>query len=259
MSTMWRRIARSPLSARLVGAVLVLALWEAGVRGFAPSFIATPSGIVAALPESFSNGAMLRGLRITLVAVAEGVALSAIVGIFTGLAMGRLPWLARLLRPYVEASYATPMVAILPLLSIWFGYSANARLATIIFAAIFPFIINGYEGSRAVPVEFLEVARSFRAGWLSVWFTIALPSALPYLIAGLRLAVGRALVAALIAEFFVSIDGIGYYILSSTRAFAQNRAFVAVILLAFFALAIDWITEAGARRLLPWFRRDAAA
>ncbi len=259
MSAMWRRIARSPLAARLIGIVVVLATWEAGVRGFAPSFIATPSGIIAALPESFSNGAMLRGLRITLAAVAEGVALSAIIGIFIGLAMGRLPWLARLLRPYVEASYATPMVAILPLLSIWFGYSANARLATIIFAAIFPFIINAYEGSLAVPVEFIEVARSFRAGWRAVWFGIALPSALPYLVAGLRLAVGRALVAALIAEFFVSIDGIGYYILSSTRAFAQNRAFVAVILLAFFALAIDWITESGARRLLPWFRRDAAA
>ena len=259
MNTMWQRIAQSSLAARLTGMAVVLVAWEAGVRGFAPSFIATPSGIIAAVPESFSNPAMLHGLRVTLSAVAVGVVVSAVIGIIIGLAMGRMPWFARLMRPYVEASYATPMVAILPLLSIWFGYSASARLATIIFAAIFPFIVNAYEGSRAVPVEFVEVARSFRAGWRAIWFGIALPSALPYLVAGLRLAVGRALVAALIAEFYVSIDGIGYYILSSTRAFAQNRAFVAVILLAVFALAVDWATESGARRLLPWFRRDAAA
>ena len=110
--------------------------------------------------------------------------------------------------------------------------------------------------ARSVPPEYLEVARSFRARPLSTLLDIVLPSSLPYLIAGMRLAAGRALVAAVVAEFFISIPGLGYYILFNSRTFKHNEAFVAVIALVIvgvsFEALLNWVT----RRYLPWARRD---
>jgi ABC-type nitrate/sulfonate/bicarbonate transport system permease component len=253
-----KRVLSNALTARLAGAVIVLATWEIVVPLAAPAYVATPSGIVAAAPAALASATMLDALGVTLLAVLEGVAIAMVLGIIVGLAMGQLRWLERLVRLYVEGLYATPMVAVLPLVTIWMGYTGSARLATIVFAAFFPFAMNAFEGSRSVPREFTEVARSYRAGWVSLWFGIALPSSLPYLLAGLRLAVGRALVGAIIAEFFLSVDGIGYYILFNTRSFQHNKAFVAVILLALVAVAVDWGTEAATHRFLPWFRRARA-
>jgi len=159
------------------------------------------------------------------------------------------------LRYYVNSLFATPMVAILPLMSLWFGYDGDARLATVVFAALFSVVVNTCDGARAVPNDYLEVAHSFRArGWRTV-LDVVLPASLPYLLAGVRLAAGRALVAAVVAEFFVSIPGLGYYILFNSRTFKHSEAFVAVIVLVAvgvgFDALINWIT----RRYLPWARR----
>ena len=252
------RWLQSPWVARLCGAIIVLGLWQVVVPLAAPRYVATPFGIAQAAPAALTSATMLDALGITLLAVLQGVAISAALGIVIGLAMGQLRWLEHMMRIYVESLYATPMIAVLPLVTIWMGYTGGARLATIVFAAFFPFAMNAFEGARSVPREFTEVARSYRAGWAARWFGVALPASLPYLIAGLRLAVGRALVGAIVAEFFLSVDGIGYYILANTRSFQHNRAFVAVILLALVAVAVDWGTEAATHRFLPWFRRARA-
>jgi NitT/TauT family transport system permease protein len=148
------------------------------------------------------------------------------------------------------------MVAILPLLSLWFGYSADARLAVVVFAAFFSITINACDGARSVPLDYLEVAHSFRARPLSTMLDVVLPSSLPYLFAGMRLAAGRALIAAVVAEFFISIPGLGYFILYNSRTFKHNEAFVAVIVLVAagvgFEVLVKWLT----RRYLPWSRRD---
>lgn len=253
-----KRAMQAPWTARLIGAAIVLGGWQIIVPLAAPAYVATPLGIAEVAPATLSSAAMWDPLGATLLAVLEGILIAMVLGILVGLAMGQVRWLERLMRIYVEGMYATPMVAVLPLVTIWLGYSGGARLATIVFAAFFPFAMNAFEGARSVPAEFREVARSFRAGWVSLWFGIALPSSLPYLLAGLRLAVGRALVGAIIAEFFLSIDGIGYYILANTRSFQHDRAFVAVILLALVAVAVDWGTDAATHRFLPWFRRARA-
>ncbi len=125
-----------------------------------------------------------------------------------------------------------PMIVVLPLFSLWFGYSGAARIATVIFAAIFSIIINAADGARSVPRDYLEVARAFRAKRLSVLTEIVLPSSVPYLLAGVRLAAGRALIGAVVAEFFLSVGGLGYYILYNSRTYHHNEAFVGVLLLA---------------------------
>ena len=129
-------------------------------------------------------------------------------------------------------------------------------MATIIFAAFFSIVINARDGARSVPLEYLEVAKSYRAKRRYVWFDITLHSSLPYLIAGVRLASGRALVGAVIAEFFVSLDGVGMYILAHARSFKHNEAVVGVLALAAFGLFIEWTMNWVMRRFLPWARRS---
>ena len=249
-----KRFSRSTPLVKLLGGVLVLGIWEIVVRLFAPAYVARPTGIVRAIPEAVASTGMVPAAGVTLWAVVEGLFIAVLSGTAIGLAMGRLKIVDRLLRLYVNGLYAMPMVAILPLLTIWFGYSSAARLATVVFASFFPIAMNASDGARSVPVEYLEVARACRARWTDVWFGITLPSSLPYLLAGLRLAIGRALVGAVVAEFFISIDGVGYFILFQSRTFHHDAAFVAVLLLAGFAVGTDALIGWFSRRHLRWYR-----
>jgi NitT/TauT family transport system permease protein len=110
-----------------------------------------------------------------------------------------------------------------------------------------------------VPREFLEVARSFRSSRLRMMLNIVLPSSMPYLLAGFRLAAGRALIGAVVAEFFISVGGLGYYILYNSRSYHHNEAFVGVLLLAAFGVSFEVLVQAATRRFLPWYRRDEKA
>ncbi len=149
-----------------------------------------------------------------------------------------------------------PMLVVLPLFSLWFGYTGAARLATIVFAAVFSIIISVADGARSVPKDYVEVARSFGAGRMRMLFEIVLPASMPYFLAGLRLAGGRALIGAVVAEFFTAIGGLGYFILFNSRTFHHDEAFVAVLFLAAFGVAVDGLINWSTRRFLPWYRRD---
>ena len=245
----------SPLLLKASAGILLLLAWEFVVRAFAPEYVARPTGIAKVFVSVITDSEFLAAAGATLWAVVQGLAISIVAGTAVGLLMGRVPAVEHGLRYYVNSLFATPMVAILPLVTLWFGYSADARLAVVVFASFFSLAINTADGARSVPLEYLEVARSFRSRPLSATIDVVLPSSLPYLLAGLRLAAGRALVGAVVAEFFVSIPGLGYYILYNSRSFRHNEAFVAVIVLVAagvgFEASIKWLT----RRYMPWSRR----
>jgi ABC-type nitrate/sulfonate/bicarbonate transport system permease component len=140
------------------------------MRTLAPAFVARPSGVVAVILRVLSDAQFLAAAGATLRAVLEGLLLSIVLGTVIGLAMGRVVTLERGLRYYVNSLFATPMVAILPLMSLWFGYDGDARLATVVFAALFSVVVNTCDGARAVPNEYLEVAHAFRArGWRTLF------------------------------------------------------------------------------------------
>ncbi|HET6492046.1 MAG TPA: ABC transporter permease [Burkholderiales bacterium] len=251
-----KRLLASPLALKAGAGIVLLAAWEAVVRAFAPAYVAKPTGIARVFFAVISNEQFLAAAGATLGAVVEGLVIAILLGLAVGLAMGRISVVERGLRYYVNSLFATPMIAILPLVTLWFGYNADARLAVVVFAAFFSIAVNTCDGARSVPLDYLEVARSFRARPLSTLLDIVLPSSLPYLIAGMRLAAGRALVGAVVAEFFISIPGLGYYILFNSRTFKHNEAFIAVIALVAvgvsFEAVLNWVT----RRYLPWARRD---
>lgn len=251
-----RTVFAGPIVPRIVAGLVILVAWEIVVRRFAPSYVATPSGIIAAFPAVVVSAPFLVALGQTLGAVAEGLAIAIVLGTAIGLLMGRSALGEKLLRHYINACYAMPMLVVLPLFSLWFGYTGAARLATIVFAAIFSIIVSVADGARSVPKDYIEVARAFGAGRMRMLFEIVLPASMPYFLAGLRLAGGRALIGAVVAEFFTAIGGLGYFILYNSRTFHHDAAFVAVLFLAAFGVAVDVLINWSTRRFLPWYRRD---
>jgi ABC-type nitrate/sulfonate/bicarbonate transport system permease component len=245
----------SVLPRLLTGAVILLG-WEIVVRAIAPAYVAKPSTVLLAVPRVIVDTEFLNALGATLAAVAEGLAITIVAGTAIGLLMGRSPTVDRMIRVYINGFNALPMIVVLPLFSLWFGYSSWARIATIVFAAIFAITMNVADGARAVPREYLEVSRSFRSGRLRTLIDIVVPASMPYLLAGFRLAAGRALIGAVVAEFFLSIGGLGYYILYNSRSYHHNEAFVGVLLLAAFGVSFELLVNWCTRRFMPWYRRD---
>jgi NitT/TauT family transport system permease protein len=244
-----------PLALKAAAGVILLVLWEIVVRAFAPDYVARPTGIVRVFAGVITDAEFLHAAAATLSAVAGGLAASLVAGTLIGFVMGRVAAVEHGLRYYVNSLFATPMVAIVPLLTLWFGYSADARLAVVVFASFFSIAINACDGARSVPLDYLEVARSFRARPWGTLFDVILPSSLPYLLAGVRLAAGRALIGAVVAEFFISIPGLGYYILYNSRIFKHNEAMVGVLVLVVAGVSFDAFVNWLTRRYMPWGRR----
>jgi NitT/TauT family transport system permease protein len=247
---------------RIGTGVLLLVAWELLVRWLAPKFVARPVTIARALPHVLANHVpqgtptFWGSAEATVIASFEGLALGVFAGVLVGLTMGRLRTADRLLRFYVNAFFAMPVIAMAPLMTLWFGFSGTVRLAIVSLGAFLPICLNVYDGTRSLPANYVEVAQSYRARWWNVWFGIALPASLPYLLAGFRLAVGRVLVGATVAEYVVSLKGLGYYIVYDGRTFHQPEMMVAVLFLALLGVAINALADVATRRLLPWYRRS---
>jgi NitT/TauT family transport system permease protein len=251
---------------RLTAGIVLLGLWEGLVTWLSPYYVTRPSGIAKVFWEVVSNrstpltqisGSFWFDVQTTVVAVFEGLAIGVTAGVIVGLAMGRLVDVEWALKYYIGALFALPTIAILPLMTLWFGYTNTARLWIVVLGAFLPVALNVYDGVRKLPVTYLEVARTFHARWWNEWFGIALPASLPYLLAGLRLAAGRALVAAVVAEYLLAIKGLGFFIRSDTQSLHENQAMVAVIMLALIGVAINFTIDLATRHFLPWFRREA--
>jgi ABC-type nitrate/sulfonate/bicarbonate transport system permease component len=250
-----RSLALTDLAVRILAGVVILLIWEGVARMWAPPFVARPSGIAQAFPVVLANPTFWAAAKATLGAVVYGLAIAFVIGTIVGVGIGRTRAIDRMTSMYISGFFAMPLTAILPLVSLWFGYTTDARLATVVFACFFSIVTNVADGARAVPPEYIEVSRSFRGSALTRLFDVILPASVPYILAGLRLAAGRALIGAVVAEFFVSIPGLGFYILFQARSFRHNEAFVAVALLALAGVAFEIALRQMTTRWLPWYRR----
>jgi ABC-type nitrate/sulfonate/bicarbonate transport system permease component len=250
-----RALLTSDGAVRVIAGIVILLVWEIVVALWAPSFVARPSGIVAVFPAVIVNPQFWRSAGLTLGAVFQGLGIAFAIGTVLGVGIGRIRFVDRLSALYISGFFAMPLTAILPLVSLWFGYTGDARLATIVFAAFFSIVLNVADGARAVPPEFIEVSRSFRGSAWSRLFDVILPTSIPYILAGVRLAAGRALIGAVVSEFFLSIPGLGFFILFQARSFHHNEAFVGVAVLAVAGVLFEIALRQATARYLPWYRR----
>ncbi len=240
--------------ARIAVGVLLLVLWEFGTRLFAPPYTARPTDMAPVFFDVLTSREFIDAFLGTMLPIVQGLIFAVGAAVVVGLAMGQIKWIGWSLRGYTNALFALPMVAVVPLVTMWLGYSETARLAVIVVAAYFPMVLNVYDGSRSVSQHYLEVAKTYRAPRWRVWFGVVLPASIPYLLAGFRLASGRALVGAVVAEYIIGgLDGLGFYILVNARSFSHNEAMVAVLALAAVGVAILGGVKWATGRFAPWY------
>jgi len=231
---------------------VVLIIWEIFGRQINPVFGSYPTAIAAAFWELLISGQLGAALYDSLRPFVLGYGLAIVVGIPVGLVVGRFRVAEAALGLYVTAGYAMPLVALVPLLILWLGLGFAVKVAVVFLMSLFPIIINTWLGVVAVPKTLIEVGKSFVAPDLVILRRIILPATLPYIMAGIRLAVGRAVVAMVIAEFFTTISGLGAVIINSANNFDTATMFVPIIILMVMAIGLNWLIGWVERRVAPW-------
>ena len=221
--------------------VVLLILWESVPLWYTlprvmALFFTTPSKIAAAFYELLLNGEIEKHFYVSAVAFLAGLGLSIIVGLPAGLIIGRSPTLEAWLDPYVTAFNATPRIVLLPLLILWFGIGIWSKIMIVFAGAVFPLLINTYAGVKNVNRVLINVVRSFGASEWQLMKIVILPNSVPYIIAGLRLAIGRAILGVVVGEFFGSSQGLGYMIASAATNYKVDVVFVGVAI--FMALSV---------------------
>jgi len=232
--------------------VVILLLWEVLGRHINPIFGAPPSAIFVAFVELVRNGKLLAALLQSLQPFVVGYGTAIVVGVPLGLVIGRF-WVAEAaLGILVTGGYAMPLVALVPLLVLWFGLGFAVKAAVIFLMSIFPICINTWLGVKSVPKTLIDVGKSLVASDAVILRRIVLPATLPYIMAGIRLAVGRAVVGMVIAEFFTQISGLGGIIINAANNFDTATMFVPIILLMVLAVGLNWLIGRFERLVAPW-------
>ena len=227
-----------------------LVLWEAGARYVIKStlIIVPPSHVVLAFADLWRQGELQTHVYVSGLEFVLGFALAAVVGVVVGIAIGVSDMIRDLLDPWLSALYATPVVAFAPLFVIWMGIGPASKIAVAFLLAVLPIIINTSAGIRTTDQNLVDVARSFAASRGQIFFKILIPYALAFIIAGLRLGVGRAIIGVVVAEFFGTRAGLGYLILTSSQLFDTSALFVAVVILA----GVGVLSVIGLQKLERW-------
>ena len=231
---------------------ILLIVWEIFGRRINPVFGSYPSAIAEAFWELVVTGQLWSALYDSLRPFVIGYALAILIGVPLGLFIGGFRAAEAALGLYITAGYAMPLVALVPLLILWLGLGFAVKVAVIFLMALFPICINTWLGVTAVPKTLIEVGKSFVASDTVILRRIILPATLPYIMAGIRLAVGRAVVGMVIAEFFTTISGLGAVIINSANNFDTATMFVPIIILMMMAIGLNWLIGFVERWVAPW-------
>jgi len=232
--------------------VIVLIIWEIVGPFISPIFFTYPSKIAVAFYDVTVSGELPYYLGQSLEVMLYGLSVALVVGIPLGIAMARFRRLDWALDLPINALYATPLVAVVPLLVLWFGIYLKAKIIVVFLFAVFPVLINTYQGVRECDKNMLEVARSFRSNEWRMWQDVLMPFAVPYIIAGIRLAIGRGLIGMIIAEFYTTISGLGFMITRYANVFEMDKVFVPVIVLMVLGVSLTTLLKWAGRRIAPW-------
>jgi NitT/TauT family transport system permease protein len=188
----------------------------------------------------------------SLLVLAYASVLSIVVGVLFGVIMGRFAVVEWATDIYINALYSTPMVAVIPLIVLWFGFRIPAKVVIVFSFMVFPVLLNTYEGVKNVDRNLQEVARSFCSSESQMWRHLIIPSAIPFIVAGVRLAIGRGLVGMIVAEFYTSITGLGYMIVRYANALETDKLFVPIVVVMLLGVGLMSLAKWVEGRIAPW-------
>jgi len=243
----WREIA-----IRLTSLAVVLSGWEFLGGRLDPVLFTTPTKIAAAAAAMLASGELCNYLWPSLIVLLNGLALAAVFGIGIGLILARYRMLDVAFEMYITFLYATPTVALVPLIVLWAGFESTAKIIILFLFAFFPLVINTYQGVKNVDPKLIEVGRAFRCSERQLWWNIVLPAVLPFIVTGLRLAVGRGLIGMVLADLYTAISGIGYLIVRTASTYRIDKMFVPIVTLGLLGITLTAILRLVEKRVAPW-------
>ena len=231
--------------------VVFLTVWELIGSTFQlinPMFMSAPSLIWKAAVQLFTSGEIYNDLYVSGVEFAWGYFLSVIFAIPFGIACGWYRRMSYIFDPFINAMNATPRVALLPLVIIWLGIGILSKVGIIFLGAVFPILINTRDGVKTTPYNLLNAARSFGASEWQIFKSVVLPSTVPFILTGLRLGVGRALIGVMVGELYAATAGIGFMITVAGATFQTDKVFVGVFVFAITGvIAMELLTRLESR------------
>jgi NitT/TauT family transport system permease protein len=233
-----------------------LLLWEFISRVLIANalFLAAPSEIIVAIYHLAVTGQLWHHVGVSAAEFALGYVIASVLGIALGLAMASSATMKQALQPWVSGLYATPTIALAPLFILWFGIGIWSKVIVVISLVLFPVTINTEAGLRTTSERLIEMLRSFGATRRQIFLKISLPSAVPFILTGLKLGIGRGLIGVVVAELFGSRAGLGRLISQSADAFNMPELFAGVVILAVAGIVMTagfgWLET----RLVPWTR-----
>jgi NitT/TauT family transport system permease protein len=233
-----------------------LALWEFFSRVVVANalFLAAPTQILGAIYRLAVGGQLGPHIAISSAEFAIGYAIASLLGIVLGFVMASSELGKKILQPWIAGLYATPTIALAPLFLLWFGVGIWSKVLVVIFLVVFPVTINTEAGLRTTSARLIEMLHSFGASPRQVFFKLSLPSAMPFILAGLKLGIGRGLIAVVVAELFGSRAGLGRLIGQSSDAFNMPELFAGVVVLAVAGIVMTAGFTRIERVLVPWTR-----
>ncbi len=237
--------------------VLLLAVWELLPRLFTMSagtklFFTTPSQVAGTLWRMFATGSIWEPLSVSASGFGIGLGLAIVVGMPLGVLIGRSRTLNAMIDPFITAFNATPRLVFLPLVMLWFGLGLWSKVIIVFIGALFPILINTYEGVRNSDKLLINVVRSFGAKEWDVARLVVIPNAMPYIVAGLRLSIGRAVLGVVVAEFFGSESGLGVMMVQAAGRYQVDIVFAGLIIFAVLSLAMTAAVQMLEKRLGRW-------
>jgi ABC-type nitrate/sulfonate/bicarbonate transport system permease component len=250
--TTWSRNQDLILGA--IGLIAVLTVWELSVNvGLVrANWVSSPSRIVAMAPTVFGQDNILAHLQISAIEFFWGFGLAVLVGVPLGVLTGWYRTMRGLTEPLISALFATPTVALVPILILIFGIDAPSKAAVVFLSAVWPIVINTSAGIQVLDKGWLDAARTFGAGDARIFRTIGLPATIPFIISGLRTAVARGLVGVVVGELYASRGGIGFYLNRAGQTFQTDKYYVAVVIIALIGVVVVYLLQRLEKRFARW-------
>jgi len=239
-----------------LGVILLLAAWQVcAVTGIVDVHISSdPSQVAQEEITLFGNGTIWGPLGNTAAEVGWALLIIVLAGIPAGIILGRVTPLRQMADPIVSILNSVPYVLFLPLIIFWFGLGETARVLVVVWAGILPVVITTTAGVRNINRDYVRVGRAFSASPWRFFASILLPATLPFIVTGIRLSVARALVGAIVVEFFLSSNGLGYFVQNETSDFQMSAAMAGIAIMAVAALVTTGLIGAFEKRVISWSR-----
>jgi NitT/TauT family transport system permease protein len=245
---------RKNLLIGITSVVVGLVLWEIVAQFIIRDklFLVAPSAIWARALVLMGTGELQKHTGTSTIEFLVGFGIAAVVGVVFGLLLATSETLRAIASPWVSAIYSTPTVALSPLLILWFKLGLESKVVVVFLVAVFPVLVNTQAGIENTDERLVETARAFGAKRLQIFTKVLLPSAVPFIVAGLRLGIGRGLVGVVVAELFGATSGLGYFINVASQVFDMAGLFAAVVILAGAGVISTEVIKVFERRLAPW-------